>query len=70
VTAAIFLGEHTEYLVRHDQLGEFLALMPRQAEAATGRLSPGDAVVATWPPGAALILEDDRNPHDLQEGKS
>jgi spermidine/putrescine transport system ATP-binding protein len=59
VAAAIFLGEHTEYLVRHDSLGEFLALVPRQAEGATGRLGPGDAAVASWAPGAALILKDD-----------
>ncbi len=55
----IFLGEHTEYLVRHSDLGEFLVLVSRQAEAAEGGFEPGDAAHASWPDGAALILADD-----------
>lgn len=61
VVGTIFLGEHTEYLVRHDRLGEFLALVPRQAESQEGRFAPGEEVVASWAPGAALILSDDKN---------
>jgi spermidine/putrescine transport system ATP-binding protein len=61
VVGALFLGEHTEYLVRHDRLGEFLALVPRQAESEGGRFAPGEEAVASWAPGAALILEDDKN---------
>ncbi|MFP5479053.1 MAG: ABC transporter ATP-binding protein [Alphaproteobacteria bacterium] len=59
VVNRIFLGEHTEYLVRHAGLGEFLVLVPRQAEAASGGFEPGDAGLASWPDGAALILGDD-----------
>ncbi|WP_037283460.1 ABC transporter ATP-binding protein [Rubellimicrobium mesophilum] len=59
VLTGIFLGEHTEYLVRHEDLGEFLAHVPRQAEAAQGRFAPGDEAIAAWPEGAALILGDD-----------
>jgi spermidine/putrescine transport system ATP-binding protein len=53
----IFLGEHTEYLVASTS-GEFLVLVPRQAETGGG-FAPGDSVVATWRDGAALILADD-----------
>ena len=59
IVTGIFLGEHTEYLVRNDDLGEFLALVPRQSEAAQGRFEPGEAALAAWPDGAALILGDD-----------
>jgi len=55
----IFLGEHTEYLVRHAELGDFLILVPRQAEAGIGGFDPGDGAVARWADGAALILKDD-----------
>ncbi len=54
----IFLGEHTEYLVRSDDLGEFLVLVPRQAEAAEGGFEPGEAAQAHWRPGSALILAE------------
>lgn len=59
VVNRIFLGEHTEYLVRHADLGEFLVLVSRQAEAAEGGFEPGDPAHASWPDGAALILADD-----------
>jgi spermidine/putrescine transport system ATP-binding protein len=58
ILTGIFLGEHTEYLLRHDGLGEFLALVPRQAEAAQGRFAPGEEALASWPQEAALILGD------------
>jgi spermidine/putrescine transport system ATP-binding protein len=59
VVNRIFLGEHTEYLVRNADLGEFLVLVSRQAEAVEGAFEPGDAAFAAWPDGAALILADD-----------
>jgi spermidine/putrescine transport system ATP-binding protein len=55
----IFLGEHTEYLVRHAALGDLLVLVARQAEAAEGGFEPGDAGHATWAPEAGLILGQD-----------
>ncbi len=59
VVNRIFLGEHTEYLVRNGDLGEFLVLVSRQAEAAEGGFGPGDQAFAAWPEGTALILGDD-----------
>jgi spermidine/putrescine transport system ATP-binding protein len=56
----IFLGEHTEYLVQNDQLGEFLVLVSRQAEAVTGRYETGDEAWASWPSDTALILQNDQ----------
>jgi spermidine/putrescine transport system ATP-binding protein len=55
----IFLGEHTEYLVRNADLGDFLVLVSRQAEASEGGFEPGDQAFASWSEGAALILSDD-----------
>ncbi|MFM7444682.1 MAG: ABC transporter ATP-binding protein [Tabrizicola sp.] len=55
----IFLGEHTEYLVRHAVLGDLLVLVARQAEASEGSFAPGDAGFVSWAPEAALILPDD-----------
>ncbi len=52
----IFLGEHTEYLVRNPDLGQFLVLVSRQAEAGMGSFEPGDTTNARWLDGAALIL--------------
>jgi spermidine/putrescine transport system ATP-binding protein len=59
VVNRIFLGEHTEYLVRNADLGEFLVLVSRQAEAVEGAFEPGDTAFAAWQDGAALILGDD-----------
>ena len=59
IVALIFLGEHTEYLVRHETLGDFLVLVPRQSEASEGRFDLGADAYATWADGAALILADD-----------
>jgi spermidine/putrescine transport system ATP-binding protein len=59
VVNRIFLGEHTEYLVRNPDLGQFLILASRQAEAGEGNFEPGDTGYATWRDGAALILNND-----------
>ena len=59
VVNRIFLGEHTEYLLRHTGLGEFLALVPRLAEATDGGFEPGQTAYARWPDRAALLLRDD-----------
>jgi spermidine/putrescine transport system ATP-binding protein len=53
----IFLGEHTEYLVRDADLGDMLVLVARQAEAAEGAFAPGDMAFVGWAGDAALILE-------------
>ena len=55
----IFLGEHTEYLVKHDTLGEFLVLVPRQSELNEGPFNTGERLQASWDAGAAIVL--DRN---------
>jgi spermidine/putrescine transport system ATP-binding protein len=55
----IFLGEHTEYLVRNPDLGDFLVLASRQAGAGEGNFEPGEAGLARWREGAALILTND-----------
>jgi spermidine/putrescine transport system ATP-binding protein len=51
----IFLGEHIEYLVEHPTLGEFLVLIPRQADQGD-RHATGDTVSVGWRPKAALVL--------------
>ncbi|MGF7161473.1 spermidine/putrescine transport system ATP-binding protein [Rhodoligotrophos appendicifer] len=53
----IFLGEHTEYLVRAEHLGEFLVMTPRQVEQVERPFDVGDRVAVGWRPGAALILQ-------------
>ncbi len=55
----IFLGEHTEYLVKHPALGEFLVLAPRQSELNDGPYAVGDTLRASWDAATALVL--DRN---------
>jgi spermidine/putrescine transport system ATP-binding protein len=55
----IFLGEHTEYLVRHAVLGDLLVLVARKAEATEGSFGPGDAGFIGWATDAALILAQD-----------
>jgi spermidine/putrescine transport system ATP-binding protein len=55
----IFLGEHTEYLVRHARLGDLLVLVARQADTTEGSFAPGTAGYVTWAAGAGLILEQD-----------
>jgi spermidine/putrescine transport system ATP-binding protein len=53
----IFLGEHTEYLVKHETLGNFLVLSPRQYEQAGGPFNAGDRALVSWEPSATLILD-------------
>lgn len=53
----IFLGEHTEFLVKHESLGEFLVLSPRQTELNDGPFNTGDTLTASWNAGAALVLD-------------
>lgn len=52
----IFLGEHTEYRVLHEKLGEFMVLAPRKSERDSGVYEIGDLVAAGWRPDAARIL--------------
>ncbi len=52
----IFLGEHTEYRVLHEKLGEFMVLAPRQSERDSGIYEIGDLVAAGWRPDAARII--------------
>jgi spermidine/putrescine transport system ATP-binding protein len=59
VVNRIFLGEHTEYLVRHAALGDLLVLVARQAEATAGAFAPGEAGYVSWAPQSALILIED-----------
>jgi spermidine/putrescine transport system ATP-binding protein len=58
VVNRIFLGEHTEYLVRSAELGDMLVLVPRLAETGGG-FTPGEAAMIDWDAQAALILTDD-----------
>lgn len=52
----IFLGEHTEYLVRHDTLGEFMVLAPRQTEVSEAPFNVDERLYASWDSRGALIL--------------
>lgn len=54
----IFLGEHTEYLLHDEKLGEFLVLSPRQNELSERPFDAGDVVHVTWRPDAALVLTE------------
>jgi spermidine/putrescine transport system ATP-binding protein len=55
----IFLGEHTEYLVRHAALGNIIVLAPRQAEIAARAFGVGDRAFISWTGDAALVLSQD-----------
>lgn len=55
----IFLGEHTEYLVRHAQLGNIAVMAPRQSDVSLDALQKGDTAWIHWNPDAALILMND-----------
>ena len=59
IVARIFLGEQTEYLVKNADLGEFLVLVPRQAEALEGAFEPEQTAQAVWRDGVGLILDND-----------
>ena len=55
----IFLGEHTEYLVRHEGLGSIIVLAPRQAEHGARGFETGERAHISWGGNAALILKPD-----------
>ena len=55
----IFLGEHTEYLVRHASLGNIIVLAPRQTDTALEAPFKGDTVWVHWSPEACLTLKND-----------
>lgn len=55
----IFLGEHTEYLLRNEQLGEFLLLAPRQNELTEPPLNTGEHVYVTCNRDSALVINAD-----------
>jgi spermidine/putrescine transport system ATP-binding protein len=54
----IFLGEHTEYLVDAEGLGDVLVLSPKHVERAQGGFDPGDTIAIGWKNDTALVLED------------
>ena len=54
----IFLGEHTEYLVATDSIGDVLVLSPKHIENSGNRFSLGDFVSIGWKNEMALVLED------------
>jgi spermidine/putrescine transport system ATP-binding protein len=54
----IFLGEHTEYLIDANGLGDVLVLSPKHIESARGGFDPGDAIAIGWKNDSALALED------------
>jgi spermidine/putrescine transport system ATP-binding protein len=55
----IFLGEHTEYLVRHAKLGSIIIMAPRQSDAALQAPTKGQTVWIDWDAQAGLILKND-----------
>ena len=55
----IFLGEHTEYVVANDRLGEFMVMAPRKTERAAGVYEIGDTIAAGWRAEAERILPND-----------
>jgi spermidine/putrescine transport system ATP-binding protein len=54
----IFLGEHTEYLVDAEGLGDVLVLSPKHIESTQGGFELGDAIAIGWKNNTALALED------------
>ncbi len=54
----IFLGEHTEYRVASDALGEFMVMAPRKTERQVGVYAIGDVIAAGWRADAERILPD------------
>ncbi len=55
----IFLGEHTEYLVRHAALGNIIILAPRQSEQGARGFEVGASAHVGWGASSALILKTD-----------
>ena len=54
----IFLGEHTEYLIETEGVGDLLVLSSKHIESTGGGFNPGDAVSLGWKNETALALED------------
>ncbi len=54
----IFLGEHTEYRVVSDALGEFMVVAQRKTEREAGVYDIGDMIAAGWYSDAERILPD------------
>jgi len=54
----IFLGEHTEYLIDAEGLGDILVLSPKHIEGSRGSFEPGETVTIGWKTDTALVLED------------
>ena len=54
----IFLGEHTEYLVDAEGLGDVLVLTPKHIERMQGGFELGDSIAIGWKNDTALVLED------------
>jgi spermidine/putrescine transport system ATP-binding protein len=54
----IFLGEHTEYLVDTEGLGDVLVLTPKHIERTQGGYKLGDSIAIGWKNDTALVLED------------
>ena len=52
----IFLGEHTEYRVAHETLGEFMVMAPRKTERESGGYRIGDVIAAGWRADAERLL--------------
>lgn len=52
----IFLGEQTEYVVRHPALGELIILAARQFEGEAQQFGSGDRAFIGWNRDAGLIL--------------
>ena len=54
----IFLGEHTEYLIDAEGLGDILVLSPKHVESEQGEFDPGNSIAIGWKHDACLALED------------
>lgn len=54
----IFLGEHTEYLIDTNVIGDVLVLSPKHTESKSGGFAPGDNVTIGWKNECALALVD------------
>ena len=54
----IFLGEHTEYLIDAEGLGDVLVLSPKHLENERGGFDLEDSVAIGWKNETALALED------------
>ncbi len=57
----IFLGEQTEYLLRDDQLGDFLALSSRRNELSERPFETNEIVFVAWSRDTALILDGEES---------